>query len=464
MFNGLVKWDAANSVPVPDLATLWEFDSNGDLIFKIRPGVKYHNEAPVNGRAMTAEDIKWSMDRMRNPDDPKAVYRNRFVNVEDIQVVDPSTIKFVMKGPDANLLLNLAHEWFVVLAREAAVDGGYDEPKSYIGTGPFTPELIQLTALSQFEKNPTYFREGRPYVDAITYIDGGDEATRSSLLKTGNLDWSYVQSPDNVEFFQGRTDARIEGTLGALRGFWGWGFNVTLAPFDDVRVRRAIHLGMNRQEEIALVYGGNAYLAGPLGANAPWHWSQEKLLSLPGMRPDKDADIAEAKRLLSQAGYDGGLEVTVFSRGAPGKDIQLFVEQLKAIGVTVKLETSTERIINTDRSVDVPSQWLSAGGGVTPDFALFQSYHSTAPRNFAHYTNPELEAMIDEQATTLDENKRIQQLDQIQQLLWDAMPYAPGTRPLGFWVAWDYVKNWTAPDHFCCEYRAAQIADVWLDQ
>jgi peptide/nickel transport system substrate-binding protein len=243
--------------------------------------------------------------------------------------------------------------------------------------------------------------------------------------------------------------------------------NVSKPPFDDIRVRRALNLTIDRQQWRDLIYRGAGYLMGPIGAKVAWGaWSQEKLESLPGLRGGaaKQQDIEEAKRLIREATGRDTISITMSTTTTtPSEQEQLLQFMLRKAGIELRLQTVAAGV--DTRSTQATAQWqlnrVSAGGGITPDQALFQIYRSDAPEHSMQWFDTTLDRLADEQARTLDFEKRKQLLDQIQQYIWDNAVFAPDVRFLFRWIAWNYVKNWAGPDH-THNYRAAQIEEVWI--
>ena len=479
MFNGLLRYDIRTDSPQPDIAQSWSVDSDGNWIFKLRKGVRFHDLEPVNGRVLTAEDVKWNLDRIRGAVEEvsaQAVWSTRFRTIDDVQVVDAETVKLVMNQPDGNMLWSLSFEQMVLYAQEAAIDGFFDDPKTQIGTGPFVKESLIFPGESRFERNDDYWRsevlgEPIPYVDALTFLDdfvpGNDFSVRFALLSTGQIDFTALNNPDHVNFFNDK-NVQITDTLGAFVGTWGIMLNVTKPPFDDIRLRQAVNLTLDRQEFAEGIYGGNAYIVGQIGAKEAWgHWDQEKLASLPGMRggAGKLEDLDAARALMADAGVPNGFEFTL-EAGSPITDEHLIIaEQMARAGITMNISENPGRNVArpTAFAEGKDAVWVNAGGGTTPDQALIQSFHSTAPENSMQWFSPELDSLIDQQASTIDFEQRKILLDELQTFIWDFMPYATRPRFLYFWISWDYVKNRGAPDH-THNFRAAQFDEVWIDR
>ncbi len=468
--NGLIKKDLKASSIAPDLATSWQYDSVGTtLTFKIRQGVKFQNITPVNGRNMTAEDVRYSLDRIMNParDNPKATLRVNFANVKGIEVVDPETVKLTLAGPDAELINYIAHEQTVILAKEAAIDGAYGDVKALIGTGPFIVKALQPSGggESRYERNTTYFIPDRPYVDVITYLQNDNPAIRNAALRSKQLDWSAVQTPNDVRFFAGTGEVTTSNTEGKLWGTTGMWMNTTIAPFTDIRLRRALNLAIDRTAITDGAFNGAAGATGPLGNSAPG-WDLAKVKSLPGYG-DKKAEIAQAKAIMKEAGFENGFSFTVHTDpnyyDPPLAVVQAQLKQDANITMNIVRDSSYNYRFATYVKEKNAQAVFMQSLGTSADQPFFLHYRSDGPRNMAQLNDPALNTAIDQQRATLDATARGRMLNDLQQKILDIQPAAYTVYYTWTYIAFNYVKNWFGPSE-AFNFSAAQIQDVWLDK
>src|SRR5436190_20852586 len=177
----LVKVKAGSSVkpgtqPLePDLAESWTQPNDTTYIFKLRRGARWHNKAPVNGREVTAEDVKYTYERFGGSTNPN---RGILEQVDKIEAVDKYTVKFTMKEPFAWLLEALASTSTWIIAKEVVEQhGDLKKPESCIGTGPWMLERYEPNLRLTFVRNPTYFVPGLPYVDNVDMSIDTDPAS-----------------------------------------------------------------------------------------------------------------------------------------------------------------------------------------------------------------------------------------------------------------------------------------------
>jgi len=472
-FNNIVRWDMRENGVVPDLAATWEL-SDSEAVFHLVQGVKFQDVAPVNGREFTAEDVKFNLDRMRT--EPASVFKNRYRFITDVVVVDPYTVKFLTSQADSNLLTHLAYEQTVMFAQESAIDGFFDDPAAQIGTGPFTADLLQSVGQNRMERNPNYFRKSAdgmqlPYLDRIELLGTRDVAVTAALMKTKQVDWIITSNKPDVEFLLAQPGIQKKSTYMIMIGTTGYPMNTTIPPFDNINLRKAFNLLIDRQTVIELANQGYAYVTGPIGVREDMgHWGQEKIESMPGLRPNKpQEDVDEARRLMDEAGFGDGFSFEMqfgfgSLTGASADAVLLIQEQLEALdfGIEITLDSDGDSSYElTTHAVDHQVIYSTEGSGVAPDYSLTNVYHSNALKNSANYFDPKLDAMIDAQVAMLDFEVRKTALLEIQDYLWDVMVLAPGVRGYGYHFAWPRARNWAGPDYVVAS-RTSMLDEVWI--
>src|SRR5262249_45473167 len=225
---------------VPDLAERWEYKSPTVIVFTLRKGVRFHNKPPVNGREVTADDVKYSLERFR----AKSGFRSRFDEVESIDVLDRYTVRVTLKEPFAPFLNHLANATYTaILPREAEEKfKDFNHPDAVIGTGPFVLKSYEKGVRMTFDRNPDYFMKGLPYLDGVVIEFSPDASTRLSMLRAGKVElghmWGYA-SPEEGKSLQ-KTNPEMSITPTQIIGQGIIYFRTDQPPFNDVRVRRAV--------------------------------------------------------------------------------------------------------------------------------------------------------------------------------------------------------------------------------
>ena len=405
----------------PELAASWETPDPTTVVLKMQQGVKFHNVAPVSGRAFTAEDVVWSINRITT-NKPEFQRRYMFDAIEKITATDANTVTIKLKQPFAPLFGYLANPFTVVAPKEAAEAKG-DLRTVAVGTGPFVFKSGQKGVSYKWDKNPAYWEKEMPYVDSYTLNVVPDAATRLSSLRAKQLDIEVV-TPDQAGSLKGDSsfviDSVTQGNNFTIR------YNTTRAPFDDVRVRKAFDMVLDRKQIAQLVYGGGALPSGPINPGlGAWAISQEDLAKAAGYRPDKAADIAEAKKLLEAAGQTNFQFDYVYYTPAVDHETvaQAAQQQLEKAGFKVKL-TKMQYAEWIPLTLEKKFMMTGTGSGFrdNPDEYLYALFHSTSSRNDTGYKNPEIDKLLELSRTQLKEEERKATVMDLQKRLMNEVP------------------------------------------
>ena len=397
MYEGLTAWDfdmnltnlLAETIEPNADGTVWQV--------KLRDGVMWHDGKPV-----TADDVVYSMDRIVDPKDPKVgAAALTGVTPGGTKKIDDKTVE--IKLSTANVLLdeNLAERSCKI------VPVGFD-PKAPIGSGPF--KMLEMKPGESFKWDAfADYWDTPPYVDTLTMIEFADDTARINALQSGQIQ-ALSQLPKSQAKVIEATDglALLNAETGAWRPFT---MRIDVKPFDDVRVRQAFRLIVDRQQMIDQAYSGLGAVANDMYARYDAGTPQLE---------QRVQDIEQAKSLLKQAGYDNNLTVElVTSEGALGGDevaaAQVFAEQAKAAGVTVKLKKTDASVFYGDDYLSWPFAqdfWATRGflaqasQGTMPD----------APYNETHWSNPEWLSLVKQAFKTVDDGQRNDLISQAQQI------------------------------------------------
>jgi peptide/nickel transport system substrate-binding protein len=415
---------------VPDLAEKWEYKSPTVIDFTLRKGVKFHNKPPVNGREVTAEDAKYSIARFRT----KSAFRARFDVVQSVDVVDRYTLRVTLKEPFAPFLNHLAAATYVaILPREVEEKfKDFNRPEAMIGTGPFMVKSYQKGVQIVFERNPDYHAKGLPYLDGVVIEITPDASARVSLLRAGKVDmghmWGYLSGEEAKSVKQSNPEMVSTPVTNLASGHIY--FRTDQPPFNDVRVRRAISLAIDRKAwSDSILEGEGCIDAGPVPcALADWKLPAAK------MEPAKAKylvgyDPQEAKRLLAEAGYPNGFTTTMAHW--PGyvppwrTYYDLAADNLAKIGVTVEFKPEEYgKYISTTYlgKFEKMAMGPQAPGNEIDDW-LFSAYFPEQPHNRSHVADAELNKLLTAQRRELDPKKRLAIVHDVQRYLADKAYY-----------------------------------------
>jgi len=407
---------------IPSLAESWEQPDDLTYIFKLREGVKFHN-----GREMTAEDVKYSFERVLNPD-TAAIGKSYYDSIDSIEVVDTYTVKFTLKEPFAPFMTNLTSLYGSIVPKEVVEENGNLMQKA-CGTGPFMLKEWIPDNKVILEKNPDYFVEGEPRLDTIEYYVMTDESARVAALRTGSVD--VIKLPaSSIPLVEGNNDINI---LEYQSNDYSYvGFNLDLDKFKDVRVRQAISLAINRQEIIDLVYDGNAKVTGFV-PEAMGRWAidfqAEELYQ---------QNIEKAKQLMAEAGYADGFETTIAvglldDINATGEVLQ---KQLEQIGIKATIQNlESGQYVDAWKNRTHEMMVGRNGAGTDPNRAVAFFFSSTGSANVWGYSNPEVDELCNQGKVTVDEAEREAIYKEAQKLIVNDVPNLFIASPMEYYFA-----------------------------
>jgi peptide/nickel transport system substrate-binding protein len=448
----------------PDLAQSWEASPDGrTLTFRLFPNIRFHDGSPL-----TSEDVKASFERIRNPPDGIISQRKASLDsVESIDTPDPQTVVFRLRAVDASIMSNIASPWSCIFsARMLAANPRYPE-RTIMGSGPFT--FVEYVPGSHWigRRFEGYFREGRPYLDGfravsvsgaamINALAGGQVMAEFRGLAPAERERVVAGRGDRIRIMEGNNWVQL----------WRVTFNVQRRPFDDVRVRRALNLAIDR-------WGNSTAIArisfmGPVASFTPpgsfWEMPRAELERMPGFGRDIQAARAEARRLLQEAGASNlSFRLTNRTLAMPFTPLGVFlVDQWRQIGVTVEnvqLETGPWQNAQNSGNFDAVTEAMAEHSDDPTN--LFIRYVSVdrAPINYSRSIDRTVDSLFDRQQRLLDREQRRQVVRELDRHMLE-QAY---TLPI-FWTnriipVAPEVRGWhVMPSHFLGQ----DLRDVWL--
>jgi peptide/nickel transport system substrate-binding protein len=406
---------------VGDLAESWSHSDAKTYVFKLRKGVKWHKKPPMDGRELTAEDVKYTFDRFTTI--KGNANHHMMATLAGTDVVDKYTVKFNLKEPDAFFLDFLANPMALCIVAREAVEkfGDLKKPEAVIGTGPWMLEGHESKVRTTFTRNPDYFIKGLPYIQRVEGIDFDDPAARLAAFVTGQIDagpefpgmmvrrqdWKiikekrprlrYVEFPSNVMTHAGmRTDK---------------------APFGDVRVRRALSMAIDRKAVLQATQEGVGVMNPPIpAALAAWAVPYDQMGD--GLKWDT-YNPPEAKRLLAEAGQGSGFSTTLEYATYGSQElidaVQMAVKFWKDIGVEVKVvEKPYAAYFATSYQGKQDGLMMGPQFPALDPWNFMAQYLPDEPKNQSHVKDPVLADMILNTRPIIDDKKRQQQIYAIQ--------------------------------------------------
>ena len=468
-YSTLLRFDPQNYPKiVGDVAESWTISKDAlTYTFKLRKGVKFHD-----GSELTSRDVKATYDKIVFPPQGVASARQASYDlVKKIEAPDPYTVVFQLKHMSASFLANLASPWnFLYKADILEKDPRWYE-KNIMGTGPFT--FVEYVAGSHWvgKKNPNYFMKGRPYLDGYRAVIIRDTAPRVASVRSGQ---ALVE-------FRGFNPAARDDIMKAAGSKMvvqetPWACNILVSinnekkPFNDVRVRRALSLAIDRwgASQALSKISVMKYVGGLLRPGSNFATPEAELVKLPGFGKNIDAARKEARRLLKEAGVPEGFAFTLKNRNVkePYEIAGVYViDQWRQIGLNVNHVQQEEgpyfndfRQGNYDAGIDFQCDFMDE-----PDLQLFRFVSSEkSPINYARYNDSVLDELYEKQSRETDAKARLKLLRQFEKRVLDEKAYQ-------FDLLWwqrivphsSKLKGWKiTPSH----YVNQDLRDVWLAQ
>jgi peptide/nickel transport system substrate-binding protein len=403
VYNRLVDVDD-NFKVLPELATEWSVSPDGlTWTFKLREGVKFHS-----GKDFTSADVVYTFKRMLDEklgSGARAVLE--FLDADGIKAPDAHTVTFTTKKPVVELPVLITNKFTNIVP-----DGAKHEDLRLHedGTGPFMQEAFTPNApVRIFKKNPNYWDAGKPKADCIRVTVAQEAVAAVSALKAGQVDLMLNVDPSVISTLKDDPSVTLLETAASNSmtiSFW-----VDTKPFDDVKVREALKLVVDRQAMIDTVLLG----FGESGADNP----------VPVGNPNsyvKEApkqDIEKAKALLAEAGYKDGLKFDLYTaEGVPGmvRMAQVYAEQAKAAGIEINVIVTPAESFWDDvwlKQSAVTSAWSMR----PPGEGLAVAYTQSAKWKETHWERPDYDAMLLKANTTVDNAERQKLFQQTGELL-----------------------------------------------
>jgi peptide/nickel transport system substrate-binding protein len=396
----------------PSLAEGWECPNDTTWIFRIRPGIKFHD-----GTELTARDVAYSLERARSH--PGSVLKGNFSDVRSIEAFDRSAVRMATTRSCPalpNKLINV----FIIPAGAAERLGEQRFARAPVGTGPYRLASFPEGGPLVLDRWEGYWAE-RPEVRRLVVWSQWKLGPALAMLAAGEADIVTQVDADSARGLAQAAPARyrIISRPGLLMRYLG--FDCRSRPFRDRRVRRAVALAVDRREIVDSAYAGFGAPASQLVTSGVFGFNPEL--------PPLAYDPAEARRLLREAGYPGGIDLVLTLPDARLGLGALLAKQMKAAGIRLELLAwSREEFF---RAVDTAGFFLMGASSLSADAAdlMDDAIHSRTggygQTNRGGYRNRRMDLMIEKASLLTDQVQRRQALQEIMALAMDDMPRAP---------------------------------------
>jgi dipeptide transport system substrate-binding protein len=444
MFNTLVEFVPGSTTIAPGLAQSWTVSDDGtEYTFRLRRGVKFHSNSVFRPtRDMNADDVLFSLLRQWKPDHPyHSVSGSRYDYFQDlgmpdllsaIEKLDEFTVRIRLTRPDAVFLANLAMPFNVILSAEYAdvlLRSGTPErlDQEPIGTGPFSFVSFKKDVGIRYRAFPDFWGD-RQAIDALVFSITPNPAVRLTKLKSGECHAMAFPNPADAQRIAADPALVLLKQEGLNIGYLS--MNTTMKPFDDLRVRRAINMAIDKEAIVEAVYQG----AGVVAKNPvpPTLWSYNDEIR------DYPFDLAEAQRMLVEAGYPEGFETELWYMpvnrpyNPNGKRIAEMIQtDLSKIGIRLKLVSDEWNQYRAKlQAGEAPMAlygWTGDNGD--PDNFLHVLLGCTAARiggnNIAKWCHKEYDALVNRAKLSADQAERDRLYRQAQVIFKAEAPWVP---------------------------------------
>ena len=472
MFDNLIRRDPRDSgkTIIPDLAHSWEIAKDGKTYtFFLRKGVLFHD-----GAELTAEDIKATFDRIAKPPQGISIPRSiLFKTVSEINARDKYTVEFKLSEPrPANFIMSaIASGWNVIVRKKTLEDNNYNLRKVeiYPGTGPFRSVRRVENEIWVMEKHPNYWNKGLPYLDGIEFYHALPFSTElGSAILSGRVD--YIRITDPVTARKAKATPGLSTTAfnqSVIQATW---VNTKRKPFDDPRVRRALHLALDRPALIDVVKDVTPMrVGGFIYPFSDFATPPDELSKRAGYQADTGTAIKEARALMAAAGQADGLKGLDFLV----RDVASFKLWAQAIQAMLQEGLNVQCNLRTV----VESVWFDDTANGHFDLAIgaivstlldpsdyFNAWYRTGgPQNYSLWDNAKFNALVDQIDREVDAEKRQDLIHQTEAIMEQNPPLLPVAWEKINDVWYDYVKGHNPYDYFGI-YDVVREDTFWLDK
>ena len=434
-----------------DLADPPEQPDKTTYVFKLKPGVKWQNVAPTNGRPLMAEDVVYAFQALQN-----SPHKSGYAQLTKVEAPDQQTVRITLSEPSAPMLNRIASVYGIIAPRE--LEGTKDK---VVGTGPFMLKSYQKGSGGSWVRNPDYFEQGRPYLDGIEYIMSADNAARLAAVQSGQAHANvYFFTPAEAEELKNNNPKIVMQEVPGLAGYLF--FRADKAPFSDMRIRQALSLAIDRPAIVKAVGLGKGVIEGTIPlAMKDWALSPDQM-------GDAGAyykrDLKRARDLYTASGAN--IRTKIITSPTYGDahitSMEMIKSQVKDIGADLTIDLP-------DYSIYISTTYLGKfeeGIGystraffVDPDEYTYEKFHPKGRVNQNHIDDPRWTDLVTRGRQELNQAERKKLMDEAQKLNAEQCHYVHVAAPNRFFAAVPQVKNYRTT----MAYGLEELTETWLE-
>src|SRR5690242_3185558 len=399
---------------VPQLALSYSTSDDGkEVAIKLRPGVKFHDGEPFD-----AEAAKSSLERHMNF--PGSFRKPELATVDHVDVVDPLTVKLVLKQPFSPLVAQLTDRAGMMVSPKAAKEAGDKFGLKPVCAGPYKfVERVQQDRIVG-ERFADYWNKDNVFIDKVVFLPIVDATVRLANLKSGGLD--LIERVLATDIKDVRADSKLKLSTALELGYFGLTINIAkdkakgpLSQSD--KVRQALSLSIDRDAITQVVFNGE-FVPGNQWVS-PEHPYYQKSFPVPAR------EVAKAKALMKEAGVNGRISVDfMVPKGAETQAVAEVIQAMAAeIGIDMKIRvTEFATSLKQAEAGEYQAYLLAWSGRTDPDGNSYSFYKCKAPNNYMGYCNPEIDKLLDESRIPSDQGARKAIFEKIEKIISDDDP------------------------------------------
>ena len=423
MYNNLVRNNLVDGLRtiIPDLAESWEPGEGGlSYTFALREGVTYHD-----GEPFSAQDVVATFGRILEP--PEGIVspmKANFTFVDSVEAVDDMTVRFNLNSPRPFFLNLLTPTNALIYSKKSLEEHNYDLREVIApGTGAF--RFVDHLPAEKWvmERNPDYWDPELPYVDGLEMLHVPAWSDRGTAVLTDQADMSWNVAKETWDEGKNRPDSVQANQLANFGAYWVF-INNREAPFDDPRVRKAIHLAVSKQN-LAAAFGTQELIniTRWVPQGDPYATTPEELSTMPGYRADKDEDVATAQQLLADAGYGDGLSgIQLLAAAGPQGELlaPAFQDMLKRqLNIETDIRIVERALLGSEQQSGNYQLMVHTRGHSVSDISPRGNlwWATGGSQNFGGYSNPDFDTLLSSIDVELDVETRTGQIADGQNLL-----------------------------------------------
>lgn len=442
IFNKLVEFERGTTKVVPALATSWDVSDDGlEYTFHLRKGVTFHTTSFFTpSREFNADDVVFSFERQRVKDHPYNAYVSgaswEYFDgmsmpdlIKAVEKVDDHTVKFVLNRPEAPMIANLAMDFASIESKEyadkLAAEGKMEQLNQQpVGTGPFKFQAYQKDAVIRYQAHESYWA-GKAAIDTLIFAITPDASVRYQKLKAGECHVMPYPNPADLDTMKADADVNLLSQEGLNVGYLA--YNTKVAPFDNVKVRKALNMAINKEAILDAVFQG----AGKVASNPipPTIWSYKADLK------DDAYDPAAAKAMLEAEGITS-LDMKIWAMPVQrpyNPNAKRMAELMQAdfakVGVNVEIVQFEwgeylKRSKEVDRDGAVLLGWTGDNGDPDNFLAVLLGCDAVGGSNRAQWCHQPFEDLIQKAKVVSDNAERTKLYEQAQVVFKEQAPWA----------------------------------------